>query len=160
MFNKKCVYAGSFDPVTNGHLDIIGKCAMMFEEVIVAVGKNAEKHNTFPLETRLEMLKSCCAKYSGVTVKAFDGLLVDFLKQEGTTFYVRGVRDEVDEDYETRTFNFNSERFEDIQTIFIPASKETKKISSTFVKKLINEGKDVSKYVPIECLKFLNKNKR
>ncbi len=154
MFKSKCVYAGSFDPVTIGHLDIIGKCVMMFDEVVVAVGKNAEKVNFFPLDTRLEMLKSCCAKYSGVVVKSFDGLLVDFLQNEGTCYYVRGIRDAVDEDYETKSFNFNSQKYPDIHTIFITASKETKKVSSTLVKNLLKEGKDVSKYVPIECIKF------
>ena len=151
----KCVFAGSFDPVTTGHEDIIGKCAMMFEEVVVAIGVNDEKTYTFSKSVRLEALKAVCAKYSGVTVAAFDGYLADFLKQQNTTFYVRGIRDAKDEEYETKSFEFNVKKNPDIQTIFVPCGKETKKVSSTFVKTLIKEGKSIAKYVPREALPII-----
>ena len=159
MKGEKCVYAGSFDPVTNGHMDIIGKCAMMFENVVVALCVNAEKKYLFSKEKRLEMLKAACAKYSSVTVISHDGMLVDLLKEQGTTYYVRGIRDERDLDYEERTFEFNSKLYPEIQTVFVNCSKEDKKISSTFVRELIESGKPVSKYVPFEILPFLEQIK-
>lgn len=157
MIKGKCVYAGSFDPVTRGHEDIIGKCAMMFEKVVVAIGVNSEKIYTFPLEARLDALKAVCMKYSGVTVKAFDGYLADFLREENTTYYVRGIRDAKDEEYETKSFEFNSKKNPDIQTIFLSCDKEVKKISSTFVKSLIAEKKSIEKYVPREALPIIEK---
>ena len=151
----KCVYAGSFDPPTNGHLDIIGKCNMMFDEVVVAIGVNESKKYTYPLEKRLEMLKAACARYECVTVVSFDGLLADFIRTVGTNYYVRGIRDGKDVEYEERCFDINVSKNEDIETIFLPCSKEVKNVSSTLVKKLLAEGKSVEKYVPAEVLKLL-----
>ena len=101
------------------------------------------------------MLKRACAKYDAVTVKSFDGLLADFIRGEGTTFYVRGIRDGKDLEYEEKCFLINSAKNEDIQTIFLPCSKETKGISSTLIKKLLAEGKSVERYVPKEVLELL-----
>ena len=156
----KCVFAGSFDPVTNGHMDVIGKCAMMFDKVVVVLAVNAEKKYYFTKEQRLEMLRAACAKYSSVTVCAYDGMIVDFLKAEGTEYYVRGIRDDKDIDYEERAFDFNSGLDPDIQTIFINCSKEYKKLSSSFVREQIKSGKDFSKSVPYEILPILNDIKK
>ena len=156
----KCVFAGSFDPVTNGHMDVIGKCAMMFEKVVVVLAINAQKEYCFSKEVRLEMLEAACKKYSSVTVRSFDGMLVDFLKVEGTEYYVRGIRDENDLDYEGRTFDFNVKLDPNIQTVFVNCSKENKKVSSTFVRDLLKEGKDVKKYVPYEILPILENAKK
>ena len=156
----KCVFAGSFDPVTNGHMDVIGKCAMMFEKVVVVLAVNAQKEYCFSKEVRLEMLEAACKKYSSVTVRSFDGMLVDFLKVEGTEYYVRGIRDEKDLDYEGRTFDFNVKLDPNIQTVFVNCSKENKKVSSTFVRDLLKEGKDVKKYVPYEILPILENAKK
>ena len=159
MKYEKCVFAGSFDPVTNGHMDIIGKCAMMFEKVVVVLAVNAQKKSLFSKEDRLRMLEAACAKYSSVTVKDHDGMLVDFLKKEGTPFYARGIRDEKDLDYEGRTFDFNSKLYPEIQTVFINCSKENKKISSTLVRDALKSGRAVSNYVPYEILPILEEIK-
>ena len=137
MFNEKCVFAGSFDPVTTGHMDIIGKCAMMFKEVVVAIGVNNQK------------------KYSSVTVKAFDGYVADFLKEENTKFYVRGIRDGKDMEYEEKSFEFSVKLFPEMETLFVNCSKETKSVSSTLVKQLIKDGKPFGKYVPREALPII-----
>ena len=114
MKYEKCVFAGSFDPVTLGHLDVIGKCVMAFEKVVVVLAINAQKTCYFSMEDRLRMLEAACSKYSSVTVRSYGGMLVDFLKEEGTTFYARGIRDEKDLDYEGKTFDFNSKLYPDI----------------------------------------------
>ena len=152
MFNEKCVFAGSFDPVTTGHMDIIGKCAMMFKEVVVAIGVNNQKKYFFPLEVRLKMLRAACEKYSSVTVKAFDGYVADFLKEENTKFYVRGIRDGKDMEYEEKSFEFSVKLFPEMETLFVNCSKETKGVSSTLVKQLIKDGKPFGKYIPREAL--------
>lgn len=151
MLDEKCVFAGSFDPVTAGHIDVIGKCAMMFSRVVVAIGVNAEKKYTFSLKERLEMLKAACRKYECVEVKSFDGYLVDFLKAENAVYYARGIRDARDEEYESKAFRFNSDLFPEIETVFIPCSKETKNVSSSLVKELLKGGKPCEKYIPYEA---------
>ena len=159
MYNK-CVFAGSFDPVTNGHMEIIGKCAMTFREVVVVIAVNAEKRYYFDKETRFQMLSRACEKYEGVAVKTFDGMLVDFLKSEGTEYYVRGIRDEKDLDYENRTFDFNSRLYPEIQTVYFYCGKENSKVSSTFVRSLIEKGESVKKYVPYEAIELIEKYKK
>ena len=156
---EKCVFAGSFDPVTQGHMDVIGKCAMMFEKVVVVLAVNAEKTCYFSKEDRLSMLRAACSKYSSVTVCYHDGLIVDFLKREATEYYVRGIRDEKDVEYEDRSFEFNSAKYPEIKTVYINCSKEYKRVSSTFVKELIKNGKDPSKYLPYEILPILEQIK-
>ena len=154
----KCVFAGSFDPVTNGHMDVIGKCAMMFESVVVALAVNAEKNYTFKKDVRLAMLEAACKKYSSVKVVAHDGLIVDLLRAENAVYYVRGVRNEKDEEYEKLAFDFNSKLYPEIQTIFLSPSKDNQKTSSTLVKELLASGKSVERLVPFEILPYL-KNK-
>lgn len=151
----KCVFAGSFDPVHLGHLDIIGKCNMMFEKVVVAIGVNDKKKYTYSLETRLEMLKRACAKYDNVVVTHFDGYLADYMTELNAEYYVRGIRNQADEDYETANFKINSERNPSIQTIFLPCSKEVSSVSSTRVKENLKNGKSVEKLVPREIIDLL-----
>ena len=155
MFNEKCVFAGSFDPVTTGHMDVIGKCAMMFNKVVVAIGVNNQKKYTFPLEVRLKMLQAACEKYSSVTVTTFDGYVADFLRKENTKFYVRGIRDGKDLEYEEKSFEFSVKLYPEMETLFVNCSKETKNVSSTLVKRLIKEGKPFEKYLPREALPVL-----
>ncbi len=157
---KKCVFAGSFDPITNGHLDIIGKCAMMFEEVVVVVAVNFDKKYYFSKETRVKMVEAACRKYDTVTVKSFDGMMVDFLKSEGNPYYVRGIRDDKDIEYENKAFEFNSKLCPEIQVVYLRCGKENSKISSTRVRELFEKGESVTKYVPYEILPILEDYKK
>ncbi len=150
-----CVFAGSFDPPHLGHMDVVGKCNIMFDKVVVAIGVNDQKTYSYPLEKRLEMLKAACAKYENVTVTSFDGWLADFMKKVGTPYYVRGIRDQKDYEYESRNFEINIKKNPDIQTLFVPCSKEVKNISSTRIKKLLSEGKSVADMVPFEIISLL-----
>ena len=150
-----CVFAGSFDPPHLGHMDVIGKCNIMFEKVIVAIGVNDQKTYAYPLEKRLEMLKAACAKYENVTVTSFDGWLADFMKEVGTPYYVRGIRDQKDYEYESKNFEINVKKNPDIETLFVPCSKDVKNISSTRIKQLLSEGKSVVNLVPFEILSLL-----
>lgn len=154
---SKCVFAGSFDPITNGHMNIIEKCAMMFDEVVVALGVNAQKQCKFSLDVRFEMLTLACARLRNVTVKRFDGYLADFMKQENAVIYVRGVRNQEDIDYEEKCFKVTSSINPDIEMMFFQAPKSMERLSSTFVRSLIKEKKSVKKYVPEEILPLIEK---
>lgn len=156
---KKCVYAGSFDPVTNGHIAIIEKCAMMFDEVIVAIGVNDQKKYLFSKEDRKKMLELSCLRLKNVKVKCFDNLLADFMREEGAVYYVRGIRNQKDIEWEEKSFEFNSSRNPDIITMFFKAPKEVEKVSSTYVKELLKQKKSVKKYVPSEALEIIEKTK-
>ena len=150
-----CVFAGSFDPPHLGHMDVIGKCNIMFDKVVVAIGVNDQKTYAYPLEKRLEMLKAACAKYENVTVTSFDGWLADFMKEVGTPYYVRGIRDQKDYEYESKNFEINVKKNPDIETLFVPCSKDVKNISSTRIKQLLSEGKSVVNLVPFEIISLL-----
>lgn len=152
---EKCVFAGSFDPVTNGHMHIIGMCAMMFNEVIVAIGVNDEKKYTFPLSERLSMLKKACERYSTVKVCYFDGMVADFMKQENCKYYVRGIRDQKDVEYEEKNFKITSKLNPFVELVFFNCPKELSKVSSTMVKECLKQGKPVDKYVPYQIKEML-----
>ena len=155
MINDKCVFAGSFDPVTKGHIDVIGKCAMMFKTVYVVLAVNAEKKYAFNKETRLKMLELSLEKYEGVKVFAYDGLIVDFMKEHGVFYYARGIRGERDIEYEDRAFEFNSKTYPDLKTVYIPCGKEFRSVSSTLVREKLKKGEDVKKYLPYEILPLI-----
>lgn len=159
----KCVVAGSFDPVTNGHMHLIGVAAMTFKSVIVAIGVNDQKKCAFTTAERLEMLKRACAKYSTVTVTSYDGLTADFMRDNGAKYLVRGVRNEADLKYEEKVFKEISSKNQDVELTLIECPKEYKKVSSTLIRGLMKEGKPYEKYLPyevIELVKEYSKSKK
>lgn len=147
---KKCVFAGTFDPVTKGHEEIIAKCSSLFDEVIVAICVNVNKTTMFSVEKRLDFLRATCAKYPNVKVLFHEGLLVDLLKAEGAIYNVRGLRNGRDYEYENEMNFVNSELMPEIVTIYIPCSDPNVQISSSVVRELLKFGKNADRYVPDE----------
>ncbi len=158
---KTCVFAGTFDPITIGHEYVIKTCQKMFDKVVVAVGKNKDKTPFFTLEERLEVLKETF-KDSNIEIKYFDGYLVDFMKENGYTYFARGVRDETDFLYECEMARFNEGHYDKIVTFFIPTLDELKSVSSSKIKELMLNGKDYTKFVPTASVELMTQilNKR
>jgi pantetheine-phosphate adenylyltransferase len=151
---RRAACPGSFDPVTNGHLDIIGRAAALFDEVIVAVGVNPSKRRLFSAEERMEMLREVCAPYDNVTVAGFDGLLTDFCREHGVAAIVKGLRAVSDFDYELQMAQMNSS-LTDVETVFVPTSPEYSFLASSLVKEVATFGGDVSSLVPASVLERL-----
>jgi pantetheine-phosphate adenylyltransferase len=151
---RKAVCPGSFDPVTNGHLDIISRASDLFDEVTVAVLINKSKQGMFDVEERLEMLRIVAADYPNVKVDAFRGLLVDFCKANGITVIVKGLRAVSDFDYELQMAQMNRS-LAGVETVFVPTSPEYSFLASSLVKEIATHGGDVSGLVPADVLRRL-----
>jgi pantetheine-phosphate adenylyltransferase len=145
------VCPGSFDPVTNGHIDIIARAAGLFDEVVVAVGVNKSKRRLFSAEERMEMLTEVCAPFANVRIDAFQGLLTDFCKEHGVHAIVKGLRAVSDFDYELQMAQMNSS-LAAIETVFVPTSPEYSFLASSLVKEVATFGGDVSSLVPPSVL--------
>ncbi len=154
---KKCVFAGTFDPPTLGHKDIVLKCLELFDEVIVAILINPNKKPLFSVEERQRMLEKVFAGNERVRVLAYDGLTVDLLKREKVRFYVRGIRNGTDYDYEAQLNYINVDMYKDMITVFLPTRQEFLHISSGLVKDALRFHKNVDKYVPEEIRGDLKK---
>jgi len=143
----KILIPGSFDPPTNGHIDVIRRCLKIFDEVLVGVIVNPSKESLFSTETRTEMLNELFSENKNVTVKSFEGLLVDFAKENKVNAIVKGLRAMTDFDYELQMaqMNFN---LADFETMFIPTSPEYGYVSSSLVKEIHSYGGDVTELVP------------
>lgn len=150
LINEKCIVAGSFDPVTNGHMHLIGMAAMTFSEVIAAIGVNDKKKYFFTLDERLKMLEAACSKYSTVKVTAYYGLTADFMRENDIKYFVRGVRNAKDAEYEEAVFKEISNKNKDVELVLFSSPKELSKLSSTFVRELIIAEKPFDKYLPYE----------
>ncbi len=154
---KRCVFAGTFDPPTLGHKDIVLKCLELFDEVIVAILINPNKRPLFSEEARLAMLRKVFAAYKNVRVLAYDGLTVDLLKRENAKFYVRGIRNGTDYDYEAQLNYINMDMYKEMITVFLPTRQEFLHISSSLVKDALKFNKNVDKYIPEEIRGDLKK---
>jgi pantetheine-phosphate adenylyltransferase len=143
----KVVCPGSFDPVTNGHLDIIGRASRLFDEVVVAALVNENKASLFTLDERLEMLGQATADLPNVTVASFRGLLVDFCVANDISAIVKGLRAISDFDYELQMAQMN-DRLTGVDTLFIPTSPEYSYLASSLVKEVAKGGGDVTGLVP------------
>jgi pantetheine-phosphate adenylyltransferase len=144
---RRAVCPGSFDPVTNGHLDIVGRASQMFDEVVVAVLINQSKAGLFTVEERLEMLSTVVAPYANVRVDAFQGLLVDFCHANELSAIVKGVRVAGDFDYELQMAQMNY-GLGGIETLFMPTNPKYSFVSSSLIKEVAKWGGDVSPHVP------------
>jgi pantetheine-phosphate adenylyltransferase len=138
---------GTFDPVTNGHLDIIGRASETFEAVIVGALENPSKQPMFTLEERVAMLKETCSGMPGVSVVSFRGLLVDFARAQGAGVIVKGLRAVSDYEYEIQMAQMNH-RLAGVETLFMPTSPKWSFLSSSLVKEVARLGGDVAGLVP------------
>jgi pantetheine-phosphate adenylyltransferase len=154
---KRAIYPGSFDPVTNGHLDVIDRASNLFDEVIVAIADNVEKQPLFALEDRLEMLRSSLEGRSNVRVGQFAGLLVDFAVKENANAVVRGLRAVSDFEFEFQMALMNRKLQGTVETIFLMPKEDYTYLSSRLVKEIARLGGDVSKFVPTHVANRLRK---
>ena len=138
---------GSFDPVTYGHLDVIGRAAALFDDVIVAVGRNSAKNYLFTLEERLELVRETTGKWPNVAVEALEGLLVDFARARGASVLVKGIRFASDFDFELQMAHINAV-VGSVETVMLPASSQWSTLSSTMIREVASYGGDVAAFVP------------
>jgi pantetheine-phosphate adenylyltransferase len=143
----RAVCPGSFDPVTNGHLDILRRAAGLFDELVVATGTNPSKSRLFDPEERLQMLREVCAGLPNVTVMGFSGLIVDFCRDIGAQAIVKGLRGGNDYEYELPMAQMNA-HLTGVETVFVPTNAALGYVSSSLVKEVASLGGDVSALVP------------
>jgi pantetheine-phosphate adenylyltransferase len=144
---RKVVCPGSFDPVTNGHLDIVGRAAGLFDEVTVLLAINTSKASLFSVEERLELLREVTAKWPNVLVDSFEGLLVDFCRDREIPAVVKGLRAVTDFDYELQMAQMNRQ-LAGVETLFVPTSATYSYLSSSLLKEVAAHGGDVTGLVP------------
>ncbi len=142
------VYPGTFDPLTNGHMDLIVRAAGLFSKLIVAVAKNKAKQPCFSLEMRLNMIKQTTQHLPGVEVIGFDNLLMDFVKQHQATVIVRGLRAVSDFEYEFQLAGMNRRLDKSVETLFLTPAENFMFISSSLVREIASLGGDISSFVP------------
>ena len=145
---RRAIYPGSFDPVTNGHIDMIERSAKLVDELIIGVLNNSSKNSLFSVGERVSMLEELTCHLPNVTVDSFDGLLVDFAKRIDATIIIRGLRAVTDFEYELQIAQTNHEVYPDIETVFLTTRLEYAYISSTIVKEFASYGGDISHFVP------------
>ncbi|MFI5833136.1 pantetheine-phosphate adenylyltransferase [Micromonospora sp. NPDC051300] len=144
---RRAVCPGSFDPVTNGHLDIIGRASRLFDEVIVGVLINQSKQGLFSVEERIKMLREVTASYDNVRVESFRGLLVDFCRDQRASVLIKGLRAVSDFDYELQMAQMNV-GLAGVETLFMPTNPLYSFLSSSLVKDVAKWGGDISAHVP------------
>ena len=147
---RRAIYPGSFDPITNGHLDVIERASKLFDEVIVAVADNVEKQPLFTLEERLALLRTTIGAHAAVRIGQFDGLLVDFAVAERANAVIRGLRAVSDFEFEFQMALMNRKLQGTVETIFLMPKEDYTYLSSRLVKEIARLGGDVSKFVPGE----------
>ena len=151
------IYPGSFDPVTNGHLDVVERARKLFDEVIVAVAHNDEKQPLFPLKERLDLLQETVGKISNVRIAQFEGLLVEFAKVEKAGAVIRGLRAVSDFEFEFQMALMNRKLNADVETIFLMPTEDYTYLSSRIVKEIARLGGDVSAFVPLGVAEALTR---
>jgi len=153
---RRAIYPGSFDPVTNGHLDVIERARKLFDEVVVAVADNDEKQPLFSLKERLDLLRETAGKINNVRIADFDGLLVEFAKAESAGAVIRGLRAVSDFEFEFQMALMNRKLETGVETIFLMPKEEYTYLSSRIVKEIARLGGNVSSFVPASVAKALS----
>ena len=157
--NKKiALYPGSFDPITNGHLDVLERARVMFDEVVIAVLNNKQKQSFLDVDVRLKLIKQATAGTDNVRADYFNGLTVEYARNIGAKFLIRGLRTITDFEYEVQLCQTNQVIAPDIDTVFLSTKPEHNFISSGIVRELANYRADISKFVPKCVVQYINNN--
>ena len=146
---RRAIYPGSFDPVTNGHLDVIQRAATLFDEVVVGVAFNEQKRSLFSAEERVALIHGAAGAWPNIRIVSFDGLLVDFARAEGASAVVRGLRAVSDFEFEFQMALMNRKLRPEVETIFLMPAEKYTYLSSRIVKEIARLGGDVSAFVPV-----------
>jgi pantetheine-phosphate adenylyltransferase len=146
-YMKKAVFPGSFDPITLGHVDIIKRALPLFDEIIIAIGINADKNYMFSLSERIQYLKNTFAKESKISIDSYEGLTVNYCQKIDAAFILRGLRNPADFEFE-KAIAVTNRKLSGIETVFLLTSAETSFISSSIVRDIIRNGGDASSLMP------------
>ena len=151
------VYPGTFDPITNGHFEIIRRASTLFETLLVAVASSPEKSPLFDMDERLHMVNEVLNSFSNIEVKTYSGLTIDFAKQSDAHVIVRGLRSPADGQYEFELASMNKRLADDIETIFLSSGDQNAFISSSLIRQIAQEGGDITGFVHPVVQSALNK---
>ncbi|MDO5038169.1 pantetheine-phosphate adenylyltransferase [Clostridium sp.] len=154
---KEAIYPGSFDPITNGHLDIIERGAKIFDKIVVAVLINIDKKGLFNIEERVELIKHATSHIKNVEVISFEGLLIDLLKKRNSNLIIKGLRNNVDFDYEAQMALINKNLDSDVETVFMISSPNNSFISSSAVKQIGKFNGNIDNLVPENIKEYILK---
>ena len=157
LLKKIAIYPGTFDPITNGHLDIVKRALKLFDKLVIAIANNSVKNPKFSVKNRIEMIEACTKNLSNIEILSFDSLLIDFVKGQDARIIIRGIRAVSDFEYELQMFYANATLSSDIETVFLMPSSKNAFISSSIVRSILNYGFNVENMVPKEVLALLKK---
>lgn len=155
--NITAIYPGTFDPITNGHSEIVWRASRLFSKVIISVAENTSKQTVFSTEERTAMAQTVLGHIDNVEVKSFSGLVTEFALSQGATVIVRGLRAVTDFEYEIQMAGMNRQLVEDIETLFLIPSEHLNFISSSLVREIASLGGDVSKFVHEDVVQALKR---
>ena len=155
MSPRLAVYAGSFDPVTLGHVDLMQRAARLFDRVVVAVGVHPTRAPLFSVDERLGMLRGAATSLPNIEVTSFGGLLIDFCKDVGAHILIRGLRHSMDFEYELQIAQANADMAPDVETVFLPTASKFGFVTASLVREIASHGGNVSRYVPANVVPAL-----
>ena len=150
------IYPGSFDPITNGHCDIIKRAIKLFDKLIIGITQNHQKTGIFTIPERIELIQQSLPENKAIEIKAFSGLLVNFAKAENAKIILRGLRNNLDFEYEMQLANMNHELVDQIETMFLPSSVSLKHVTTSLIKEIALLGGDIKQFVPKPVAHALN----